>query len=410
MSRNLLIVSQYFWPEDFRINELATALARRGHRVAVLTSWPNYPEGRIFPAFAADRNAFDRLEDVVIYRVPQIPRGKGRFRLALNYLSFAVIASIQGPWKLRGQGFDAVLAFQTSPVTVGIPAIVLSRVKHAPMIMWILDCWPETLKAIGVAGGRLAQGAVGLLVRAIYAGATLLPGQSRGFEANVARYGNAAKFRHFPNWVEDVYLAPPVRPPAPDPARPFTITYAGNVGEAQDFPAVLDAAAQIAEHPILWRIVGDGRDLARLQADVEARGLGHRVRFEGRHPASAMPGFFAQADALLVSLRRDPLFAMTVPGKVQTYLAAGRPILAMLDGEGADIIRAADAGIAVPAGDSAGLARAVLDLARLPAEARARMGENGRKYALHHYRLETLLSRLEGWIEEAITDPQGVRR
>ncbi len=393
----LLVVSQYFWPEDLRINELVRAMVARGHTVTVLTSLPNYPQGVLDQAFAANQQHYANYHGASVVRVWQRVRGQGRLGLVANYLSFALVASLVGPWKLRGQRFDGVFVFQTSPVTVGIPGGLLAKIKRAPMLMWILDCWPETLSAIGI-GGKGVQRVVGWLVRAIYASADLLPGQSRGFAANVARYGRADKFRHFPNWVEDAYLGE--APPVGERHGPFTIVFAGNIGEAQDFPAVVSAAEQLRDEPVRFRIIGDGRDLARLQADVAARGLNDMFAFAGRHPASAMPGFLAAADALLVSLKPDPLFALTVPGKVQTYLAAGRPILAMLDGEGAQVVRDAGAGMSVPAGDSAGLAAAIRQMMALPLASRAEMGRNGRAYALANYRLDTLLDQLERWFAE----------
>ncbi|MFN7398564.1 MAG: glycosyltransferase family 4 protein [Sandaracinobacter sp.] len=404
----ILVVSQYFWPESFRINELAAALKQRGHDVVVLTSIPNYPEGRVDPGFAADPGAYSRFEGIEIIRVPQMVRGVSRLRLVANYLSFAVSASALGAWRLRGRAFDAVLAFQTSPVTVGLPAGLIARLKRAPMTMWILDCWPETLAAIGVARGQAGQWAAGLLVRAIYAMADLLPGQSAGFRQNVARYGDAAKFRHFPNWVEAEYLAP--LPPPDRPAEdPFTIVFAGNIGEAQDFPAILDAADLLRDAPVRFRIVGDGRDLARTRADVSARGLDRLFEFAGRHPASAMPGFFANADALLVSLKADPLFALTLPGKVQTYLAAAKPILAMLDGEGRAVVEQSGAGLAVPAGDPAALAAAVRRMLDMDPEARAGMGQKGRAFAEANYDRDMLVARLEGWLSELMARRRGGR-
>lgn len=401
---DLLVVTQYFWPEDFRINELVQGLAARGHRLTVLTSVPNYPAGTVFPAYAANPSDFTRFAGCEVIRVPQVVRGTSRLRLVLNYMSFALSASILGPWRLRGRRFDAVFVFQTSPVTVGIPGGLLARLKGARMVMWILDCWPETLKAIGVGAGPVAQWAVGLLVRAIYAAADLLLGQSRGFEANVARYGSASKFRHFPNWVESVYATAPVEPsPLVPPAPPgvFTLCYAGNVGEAQDFPAVLEAMRMLADLPVRLLVVGDGRDLARTRDLTQSMGLSHRLQFLGRHPPEAMPGIFAGVDALLVSLKADPLFAMTVPGKVQTYLAAGRPILAMLDGEGAAVVRDSGAGLAVPAGDSNGLAKAIRHLAALPPAARAAMGASGQAFARRHYDFATQIDRLEQWLAGA---------
>jgi glycosyltransferase involved in cell wall biosynthesis len=395
----ILIVSQYFWPESFRINELASLLHGRGHHVTVLTSTPNYPEGQIHPEFQADPKAFDQYNGIEVIRVPQIVRGTSRIRLMLNYLSFAFSASLLAPSRLRGRQFDIVLAFQTSPVTVGIPAGLIARMRGIPMVMWILDCWPESLAAVGAVRSRLGLWTAGLLVRIIYAMADLLPGQSEGFRANVARYGDARKFRHFPNWVEVEFLAPlPVvgRPPE----DPFIVLFAGNVGEAQDFPSIIEAANLLRNNGVRFRIVGDGRDLQRTKFEVTARDLDQVFEFSGRHPPSAMPHFFAGADALLVSLKADPLFALTVPGKVQSYLAAGKPVLAMLDGEGHDLVANSGAGIAVPAGDPVGLAQAILALKAAPAEVRAEMGRKGRELAAHRFDREQLISRLEGWLAE----------
>jgi glycosyltransferase involved in cell wall biosynthesis len=397
----ILFVSQYFWPENFRINELAVEMAGRGHHITVLTSFPNYPEGTLNQDFSNNPDKYSRLYDVEIIRVPQLLRSTGKFRLILNYISFAFFASTAGLWKLRGRAFDGVFVFQTSPVTVGIPGGLIAAAKRAPMLMWILDCWPETLAAIGIARGRLAQATVGLLVRAIYASADLLLCQSRSFVANVTRYSTEAKFRHFPNWVESVYLAPL---PAPsDTGLSFVLLFAGNIGEAQDFTSVVDAMEQVQDRRIILRIVGDGRDLPRLKEMVFKRGLEARFEFCGRHPPESMPGFLAEADALLVSLKKDPLFTMTVPGKVQTYLAAGRPIVAMLDGEGAEVVNASGAGIAVPAGAADLLADAISKVAIMPGEKRLELGRNGRNYALAHYRINTLMDQLEAWFREAAT-------
>ena len=395
----ILIVSQYFWPESFRINELAAVLQQRGHQVTVLTSTPNYPEGQVHPGYAADPSAYSSYQGVEVIRVPQMVRGASRARLVANYVSFALSASLLGPWRLRKRRFDAVFAFQTSPVTVGIPAGLLARLKGAPMLMWILDAWPESLAGIEVGSARV-HSAVGLLVRAIYAMADLLPAQSQGYRQNVARYGDDAKFRFFPNWVEAEYLAP-----LPPPSRPegdlFTIVFAGSIGEAQDFPAVVAAAEHLRDLPLRLRIVGDGRDLARTREDVSARGLDHLFEFAGRHPSADMPGFFANADALLVSLKPRPVYAITVPGKVQSYLAAGKPVLAMLNGEGREVIEAAGAGFAVPAGDSEALAGAIRRMMELPREQREAMGRSGRAHATAHYDRDTLIAQLEGWMGEA---------
>jgi len=161
MPMRLLVVTQYFWPENFRINELVCELVRRGHHVTVLTGVPNYPDGEVFPSFLKDSNRFASYEGADIHRVPMLPRGKTGFRLLLNYISFAISASTVGIWKLRGQQFDAIFAYQLSPVTVGLPAIAMRRVKTAPLLFWTQDLWPETLQAVGVVKSPLVLSLVG---------------------------------------------------------------------------------------------------------------------------------------------------------------------------------------------------------------------------------------------------------
>ncbi len=164
----LLVVSQYFWPENFRINDLVDELVRRGHEVLVLTGAPNYPDGKVFPEFKEHPRRFNAFHGAQVVRVPLLARGRGRARLLLNFLSFAISASLLGAWKLRGRKFDAIFAYQVSPITVGIPAALLRALKQAPLAFWVLDLWPETLQAIGVVRSRALLSAIGKLVTFIY--------------------------------------------------------------------------------------------------------------------------------------------------------------------------------------------------------------------------------------------------
>jgi hypothetical protein len=156
----LLVVTQVFWPENFRINDLVTELARRGHEVTVLTGLPNYPEGELFPSYRRDASSYKRLNGAEIIRVPIFLRGQSRLRLALNYVSYAISAALLGSWKLRGRRFDAIFVYEPSPVTVGIPAVVLRWLKGAPVVFWVLDLWPNTLEAVGVVRSQLLLSAV----------------------------------------------------------------------------------------------------------------------------------------------------------------------------------------------------------------------------------------------------------
>ncbi|NNM78590.1 glycosyltransferase family 4 protein [Sphingomonas sp. ID1715] len=402
----ILIVSQYFWPENFRINDLVEELAGRGHDVTVLTGQPNYPEGHLFPNFRADPKAFRRFGDVPVIRVPIVPRGSSSVRLVLNYLSFAISASVVGVWKLRRQSFDAIFVFQTSPVTAALPAVLLRRLKRAPMLMWILDLWPDTLSAIGVVKSPRLLALVGALVRFIYQRCDRILVQSRAFEPKVAALaGHSDTIRYFPGWAEGVFASGGSSPqPAPELApyaNDFKVLFAGNIGEAQDFPAILDAAERLRDRPGLrWIVVGDGRAAPQVRAEIARRRLEEKVILLGRHPLERMPSFFASADALLVTLRKEPIWSMTIPGKVQSYLAAGKPLLAMLDGEGGRVITEAQAGLVAPAGDGGALATNVEQLMAADGGIRSQMGRNGLRYGRREFDRESLVDSLEAWIGE----------
>jgi colanic acid biosynthesis glycosyl transferase WcaI len=407
----ILVISQYFWPENFRINDLVKEWVQRGHEVTVLTGVPNYPAGKVFEAYRQQPSAFAEYEGSKVLRMPMLPRGTGSFRLMLNYLSFVLGGVICGPWRLRGIEADVIFVFEPSPVTVGLPAVWLGKIKKAPVVFWALDLWPETLAAIGVVRSPRVLGWVGNLVSFIYNRCTLVLGQSRGFLGNIAKYcDDRDKIRYFPSWAEDVFTDSSVQlaPEVPYQPDTFTVVFAGNIGEAQDMPAVLDAAESLKHNAgIRWVIVGDGRKYEWLKSQVVRRGLDKQVLLVGRFPVERMPSFYAHADALLVSLKHDTVFSMTIPGKVQSYLMAGIPLLGMLDGEGVAVIFDAQAGLTCDAGDSAGLAQAVLAMAAMPPGERKQLGLNGLKFAQQEFGRSQLMDRLEGLLAEAVTMSKG---
>lgn len=401
----ILIVSQYFWPENFRINDLTQELVQRGHSVTVLTGIPNYPAGRVFDAYRQNPKAFEQYSGAPVWRVPMLARGHGAVRLLLNYLSFVIGACLYGPWRLRGQQADVIFVFEPSPVTVGLPAILLGRIKRAPVVFWALDLWPETLASIGVVRSPRVLGWVGHLVKFIYERCTLVLGQSRGFLSSLAKYcSDARRIRYFPSWAEEVFNQPDLVPAPEVPVLEgvFNVLFAGNIGEAQDLPAVLEAAESLKHNTaIRWLIVGDGRKSGWLLEEVGRRGLKGNVLLLGRFPVERMPSFYAHADALLVSLKKDPVFSMTIPGKVQSYLMAGVPLVGMLDGEGAKVITEANAGLVCAAGDAGGLAAAVLQMAAMPVDRRHQLGANGRAFAQREFGRGLLMDRLEMLLHEA---------
>lgn len=395
----VLVVSQYFWPENFRINDLVAEFGKRGHAVSVLTGKPNYPNGKIFPEYRADPKRFANFDGVPVYRVPMMSRGHGSLRLALNYATFALSACLFGPLLLRRQSFDVIFVFEPSPVTVGLPAVLLRRLKRTPIAFWVLDQWPETLLAVGTVRSDIVLTSVGRLVSFIYRRCDLLLAQSRSFIPQIRRYaGNGPRVEYFPSWSEPVpnlkfISAAPELPPRP---ASFTVMFTGNIGDSQDFPTILDAADLLKHRAdIRWVVVGDGRRAQWVRDEVQRRGLAERVTLLGRFPLVRMPSFYKCADALLVSLRAEPVFAMTIPGKIQSYLAAGRPLLAMLDGEGAEIVNRAKAGLVCRAGDSRGLAKIVSQLVGMPENERAALAENARNLSRTEFDRGTLISRLE---------------
>lgn len=395
----LLVVTQYFWPENFRINDLVAELALRGHDVTVLTGRPNYPGGRVFPEFAANPGQFASFEGVRVIRVPLVARGQGRLRLVLNYLGFALSASLVGVWKVRKLEFDAIFSYEPSPITVGIPAIILRALKRAPMAFWVLDLWPDTLQAIGVLRSAFALRLVGRMVAFIYRRCDLILAQSRSFIPQIGRYcPDRERIEYFPSWAESIFdleTAAPA-PEVPAGTNTFDVMFAGNIGEAQDFPTLLAAAEQLRQHEhIRWLIVGDGRKAAWVREEIVRRGLQGSVLMLGKYPVERMPSFYKHADALLVSLKDDPVFSMTIPGKLQSYLAAGLPVIAVLNGEGADVVRRSGAGVACAAGDSPALAQAVLQLASQAPEERLAMGRNALRTSASEFGREQLITHLE---------------
>ncbi len=375
---------------------------QRGHKITVLTGWPNYPSGCIFPAFIDDSDSFGTYHSAKVVRVPLIPRGKGGIRLILNYISFVLFASTYGVWRLRKQKFDVIFVFEPSPVTVGLPGALLRRLKKAPMIFWVLDLWPETLSAIGIVRSEILLSLVGRMVSFIYDNCDLVLGQSKGFVGQISKYcSNLGKIKYFPSWAESVFdnkdsgYAPEVEY---DP-NSFNILFAGNIGEAQDFPAILDAAEYLKEDKtIRWLIVGDGRKSDWLRDEVRKRNLKNSILLLGRFAVERMPSFYKHAQALLVTLQPDPFMSLTIPGKLQSYFSFGLPVLGMLDGEGATIIREADAGLVCEAGNGQALSAIVKQLSQMPAKRRSEMGWNGKQYALNEFDRKTLIKRLEKWM------------
>jgi len=367
--------------------------------VIVLTGVPNYPEGCIFKEFVENRSRFSNFQGIEVIRVPLVPRGRSTLELVMNYISFAVFACCLGPWKLRGRSFDVVFTCQLSPVTVGFPGALIARIKRVPMVMWVLDIWPDSLRAVGVVRSGKILSCLEKVVRFIYLRCDLILAQSHSFIPKIQELaGRNSQIKYFPSWAETVFGNPTDRCAPEVRVRDgvFNIMFAGNIGDAQDFACILAAAELLKEFSnIQWLIVGDGRMLNWVKSQIDSRGLTHSVKLLGRYPLNRMPEFFNHAHAMLVTLKADEIFSMTIPGKLQSYLAVGIPILAALNGEGADVVRRANAGLTCPGGDYIGLAAIALKMSKLSAAERSAMGKNGIAFSEKEFNRAKLIDSLE---------------
>lgn len=406
----LLIVSQYFWPEIFIINDLARTLAQQGHELVVVTGKPNYPEGAVYAGYQRSGIQRERFADgIELIRVPLRPRGSGgALNLLLNYASFVASGLLSLPWLLRGRTFDAVLVFAPSPITAAIPAVLLKYLKRSHLALWIQDLWPESLMATGFVKNRLALRGVGQLVRWIYARSDTLLVQSQAFVAPVVRYASADKVVYYPNSVDQVFFQDQPHEPLPEALESmmgahFCVVFAGNLGTVQALESILEAAKLLADLPaVKLLLVGAGSRLEWLQRQIAAARLDNLL-LAGRYPVAVMPALFKRASALLVTLKDDEIFAQTIPSKVQAYLAAGRPLVAALNGEGARVVEQARAGLTCAAGDAAALADCIRRLHALPQGELEHMGRAGRAYALEHFEMSRQATRLVEILQQRIS-------
>ena len=395
----VLIVSQYFWPEGFRINDVVRSLVEKDIEVDVLTGKPNYPEGVFFSGYSGWGCQVEQWSGASVFRVPLAPRGKrSAWKLALNYLSFVAMGFTLGPWMLRRRPYDVIFVYAPSPILQAIPALFFGWIKQAKVIVWVQDLWPESLSATGYISNPRGLRWVEWVVRFIYRHTDLLLIQSRAFEAQIAALAPDKAIAYYPNSVDSIFF----EPPASDVTLPkiealdegFPIVFAGNVGAGQAVEVIVEAATLLRGHPeIRFVVFGQGSRRDWMCEQVRLRGLTN-LYLPGRYPVDTMPGLMQKAAVLLVTLADQPIFAATVPNKVQAYMAAGRPILACLNGEGARLVVEAGAGLAVPAEDAQALSAAVLRLFNMTAEDRAALGSNGRSYFRGHFDHDRLIDQL----------------
>lgn len=401
----ILVVSQYFYPENFKSNDIAFELSKRGHQVTVITGIPNYPEGKYFAGYNLFKRRREYINNVRIIRIPLIPRGKGgSIGLALNYFSFALLASLYAFLHSFRNKYDAIIGHGTSPISQCFPGIVVRRMQHIPLYTWVLDLWPESLTSAGNVHNPKVLAAFTAMVKYIYNRSDKILISSEGFRRSILEKGDyASKIIYFPNWAEDVFSR---KTNYPVPALPegFRVMFAGNVGEAQDFDTIMQAALKLKdEKDIHFIIVGDGRKSEWVKYFTDRNKLHATVHLMGRYPLEAMPSFFSEAGIMLVSLKDELIFNLTVPAKLQAYMAFGKPVLAMLNGEGAEIVTKARCGLTIPASDADKLAAKIKEARALTPIQRTQMGKNAQTFFNTHYQKDKCITHLLQIIEEGTT-------
>lgn len=410
----LLVLSQYFWPESFIINDLAKTLRDLGHQVVVATGKPNYPEGRIYSGYRAagvQHELFDN--SIEVWRVPLRPRGDGALNRFLNYCSFVWSGLRWFPRLLRSHQFDAILVFAVSPITMAIPAIALRRQKKAHLAIWVQDLWPESLSATGFVRNRALLALVGAMVRAIYRRADTILAQSPAFIDAIAKYAPRDKIVYYANSVrladdsdEELVLDSRLLDTL---NTAFCVVFTGNIGAAQAVDTMIDAASRLRDVPdVKLVLVGSGSMLAWAERRCAELRLDNVV-LTGRLPVDLMPKIYRHASCLLVSLKRDEIFSYTVPAKLQGYLAAGRPVIASLNGEGARIVEEAGAGMTCPAEDADALATCIRRMRSLSESQRAALGAAGRRYFLEHFEMRAQGQHLVEILEQRMRQTAGSR-
>jgi len=401
----ILILTQWYPPEPgLLVQELAQTLIAHGHQVTVLTGFPNYPSGQLYPGYRLQPLQRETIAGVPVVRVPLYPEhSHSGIKRALNYLSFAASAATLG-W-VSVSKLDVMFVYHP-PLTIGIPAYILSRLWRIPFIYQIQDMWPETLSATGMLKNAAALKTVGSFAKWVYEKATAICVISPGFRENLIKKGVPANKIHvISNWVdpEAYYVADPDIDLAEELglSNRFNVMFAGNIGEAQGLDVVLDAAKLLRDlKDVQFVLVGDGVALPRLKQKAIDHGL-NNVLFLGRYPQESMPALYALADVLLVHLKDDPLFRITIPHKTLTYLASGKPILAAVAGDTAKIVTETGAGMDCSPGDSQALAEAVRKLYHLDRAELQRMGMNGRQAAQNLYSREHLVGKIEVVLQQA---------
>nr|WP_240961610.1 glycosyltransferase family 4 protein [Nonlabens sp. Ci31] len=398
----ILLVTQYFHPENFKSTDIAFELSKKGHIVTVLTGIPNYPAGKFFQGYGIFKKRKETINNVRIIRCLLWPRGKSSgFELALNYFSWAFFASLRGVFLAFSNKYDKIIVHEPSPITQGLPAIVIKRLIKKPIIFWVLDLWPDSLISAGNITNKRVLNFFEKLTIFIYNNCDKILISSKSFENSILDKGqHKSKVSYFPNWSKDLSLQDSSMS-IPKLPEGFTVLFAGNIGEAQDMDTIVKACKLLTkEDNIRIVLIGDGRKSTFIEESISNFGLQNVLFAFGRFPIEYMATFYTQADSLLVSLKNEEAFTKTVPAKMQSYLSIKKPIIGLLNGEGSDLINEISCGYTAQAGNEVDFVRVLKQLANTDKATLDLMGHRGYDYFKSHFKIESSMNQLENVLYE----------
>lgn len=390
----ILVVCQHYWPEPFRVTEICEDLVARGHEVTAVVGLPNYPSGIVPKEYRRFRRRRETIRGVQVRRCFEIGRRNTKLGLAVNYCSYMLSACHRLLWLRRD--YDAVYAYSTSPVLMSLPAALLRCFSRKKLLLYVLDIWPACLAAMNVYEGSALYAFMKSVSRWVYARADRLVYSSKRFQGYLKEVHGliVPDGDYLPQFADSLFDDLPPKPASDG----WNLVFAGNIGKVQSVETLLRAASLLRDEPIRWHILGDGSNYDACVALAADLGLSDAVTFYGRRPLTDMPGFYAMADAMLVSMRNDISVNDTLPGKVQSYMAAGKPILGSIAGETPYIVEQAGCGLCAPPEDAEAFAAVVR--AFLRRDDQAQMGENARRYYREHFTKQAHMDRLEAMLTE----------
>lgn len=396
MKRHILVISQYFYPEQFRINDICTEWVNRGYKVTVITGIPNYPQGKYYGGYGLFKNRRESHNGIDIIRIPLIPRGNNSIMLALNYLSFVISGFF---WNIfTSIRADYIFIFEVSPMTQALVGVWYAKKRKIPCYIYVQDLWPENIEIVAGIKNRFIIRAIDKMVDYIYSRCTRIFTTSKSFVKVICERGvHIDKIVFWPQYAEDFYMPLYKRmiPEIPNDDS-FNIIFAGNIGYAQGLEILPKVAKLLKEkgieRKIRFNIVGDGRYKNELIKLVNKKDLTDIFNFIPKKPAVRIPELMAASDVAFICLTDSPIFAMTIPAKLQSYMACGIPIIASADGETNEIIKEANAGMCSPSGDFEKLAEIIIDMSLKSQEQLTLLGKNAKSYSNNNFNKIKLLN------------------